>query len=97
MFADTDLPAFFADMGVDFVFSGVTVKALEDDSQERDGAAAPFVDVEHNVTRVEIPYNAFSPMPKRGSAVTLAGVAKKVRDMGKVRDGGIVDVYLVTP
>jgi hypothetical protein len=96
-FGDSDLPTFFADFGVDLVFNGVTVKALEDDSQERDGASAPFADVEHNVTRVEIPYNSFSPMPKRGQSVTLAGVSKKVRDTGKVRDGGIVDVYLVTP
>ncbi|MFL5481141.1 MAG: hypothetical protein ACJ8AK_03045 [Gemmatimonadaceae bacterium] len=95
MFGDSDLSAFFGDFGVDLVFNGVTVKAIDSTYDQRDSLAAGYVDVVDRVTLLEIPYNAFNPMPKRGDTVTAAGAVMKVRDPLVIGDGGIVQLYLV--
>ena len=97
MFGDSDLPTFFADFGVNLTFNGVTVKALDDSYDSRDSGSAAFVDVEGRVTMIQLPYNSFSPMPKRGDTVTLVATSMKVRDVIAEKDGGITQLFLVTP
>lgn len=95
MFGDSDLPTFFGDFGVDLVFNGVTVKALDSTYDQRDSFSSSAVDVLDRATLVELPFNSFSPMPKRGDSVTAAGAVMKVRDAVTIGDGRITQLYLV--
>lgn len=96
-FGDSDLPTFFGDFGVNLTFGGVTVKVIEDAYDLRDSLSSTVVDVRDRVTLVQLPYNSFSPMPKRGDTVTLVSTSMKVRDVIAEKDGGITQLFLVTP
>jgi hypothetical protein len=97
MFGDSDLHTFFADMGVDLTFNGVTVKAIEDTYDTRDSLSSSIVDKLDRVTLVQLPFNSFSPMPKRGDTVVLVSTSMKVRDVIAEKDGGVTQLFLVTP
>jgi hypothetical protein len=97
MFGDSDLPTFFADFGVNLTFGGVTVKVIDDSYDSRDSGSAAFVDVADRITMIQLPYNSFAPMPKRGDTVTLVATSMKVRDVIAEKDGGITQLFLVTP
>jgi hypothetical protein len=94
-FGDEDLATFFGDFGVDLVFNGVTVKAIDSTYDQRDSLASGYVDVVDRVTLLEIPFNSFSPMPKRGDTIIADSAAMKVRDTLAVGDGRVVQLYLV--
>jgi hypothetical protein len=96
-FGDSDLPTFFADFGVNLTFNGVTVKVIEDTYDSRDSLSSSIVGVLDRVTLVQLPFNSFSPMPKRGDTVVLASTSMKVRDAIAEKDGGITQLFLVTP
>ena len=96
-FGDSDLPTFFADFGVNLTFNGVTVKVLDDSYDSRDQGSSSFVDVVDRLTMIQLPYNSFSPMPKRGDTVTLVATSMKVRDVIAEKDGGVTQLFLVTP
>lgn len=97
MFGDSDLKVFFADFGVDLTFNGVTVKALDDSYDQRDSGSQSFVDLVDLVTMIQLPYNSFNPMPKRGDTVTLVSTDMKVRDVLQEKDGGVTQLFLVKP
>lgn len=96
-FGDSDLSAFFADMGVNLTFNGVTVKVMDDTYDSRDSGSSSVIDVLDRVTLIQLPYNSFSPMPKRGDSVVLVSTTMKVRDVIAEKDGGITQLFLVTP
>jgi hypothetical protein len=96
-FGDSDLTSFFSDFGVNMTFNGVTVKVIEDSYDSRDSLSSSVVDVLDRVTLVQLPYNSFATMPKRGDTVTLVSTQMKVRDVIAEKDGGITQLFLVTP
>lgn len=95
-FGDADLPTFFQDFGEDIVFNSVTVKGLIDDEDARENGAANGLDVVGEVMCITVPYNAWSPMPTRKSAITVAGVNKVVRDT-LLSKNQTVFLYVVDP
>jgi hypothetical protein len=89
-FGDSDLGAFFADMGVAVTFNGITVQGLLDQPMELQGLGGGFGGVDISLPELTLPYNAFSPMPVEGSSITVAGTQYTVAKVTAEADGSIV-------
>lgn len=98
MFGDADLPVFFADFGVPVIFGSTTVLGIFNRPVQIKLADQGFGGVETSFPSVELPYNAFNPMPDSGDAVNVDGTDYTVSAPTAVSDGGVIcyDLKAVT-
>lgn len=89
-FGDSDLPAFFADMGVEVTFNGTTAMGLLDNPTEIKLAAQGFGGFETQMPAIRLPYNAFTPMPVERDEIDIDGLAYIVSEPAAEGDGKII-------
>jgi hypothetical protein len=91
MFGDADLPVFFADFGVPVIFGTQPAqKGNFDRPVQIKLADQGFGGVETAFPSVELPYNAFSPMPDSGDVLNVNGTNYTVSEPTAQSDGGVV-------
>lgn len=89
-FGDTDLPIFFADMGVSVTFGGVTTKGLIDEPSIIDHMGQRFSGTEAIQRVLTLPFNAFTPMPEPKQTITVDGTNYTIFDRHAMDDGRLV-------
>jgi hypothetical protein len=90
MFGDVDLPVFFADFGVLVTFGSNTVKGIFNRPVQIKLADQGFGGVETSFPSVELPYNAFDPMPDSRDAINVNGTDYTVSAPTAVSDGAVI-------
>jgi len=95
-FGDSDLGAFFGDMGVTVTHNGYTTTGFLDANDQVDGQAFPgaHVRVENRQTVVTVPTSGI-PVTVRDGPVTVDGVVMSLRDVMQEKDGAITYLYCV--
>ncbi len=89
-FGDSDLPAFFADMGVEVTFHGATAMGLLENPIQIKLADRGFGGFETQMPQVRLPHNAFTPMPAETDQISVDGVAYSVSEPSAEGDGKII-------
>lgn len=94
MFGDDDVRAFTDTFGDPIAFKGVTVSGIVD-AYDAELTPLPGVDLtlSRRVVDVTVPSDAWSPMPKRGDAITVDGVAMTVLHPEQQRDGAFTHLF----
>ena len=97
-FGDSDLGAFFGDMGITVTHNGFTCQGFLDANDQRDGQAFPgtAVRVVDEQTVVTIPTSGI-PTVVRDAPITVDGTVMSLRDAMQERDGAITYLYCVAP
>lgn len=92
-FGDSDLPAFFADMGESVVINGQTIKAFVDtpESPWEHGSLGSMVE---GCVKVTAAGTAFTALPTAGMAATVRGASYTVKSRNLVGDGRIIEIEL---
>ena len=97
MFGDSDLAVFFADFGesTPVIWNGEpAVNGILDTSTDvftHGGGPGGF---EHNTMILQIPYNAFSAIPKPLDAIQVGGVNYTVHSLPEQKSMQMVELYL---
>lgn len=89
-FGDADLAIFTADMGVPVVFGGINVNGLLNKPIATKLADEGFGGISMQQTTIELPYNAFNPMPEQGQTIVVAGISYTIADEAADVDGAFL-------
>ena len=92
-FGDSDLPAFFADMGEPAVINGQSVTVFVD-SPAMPWEARALGSIEQGCVTLTAPVTAFAALPVAGQAVTVRGSSFTVKSRKMPGDGRIVEIEL---
>ena len=95
-FGDSDVSTMLADFGVSVVFNGTTVNGILDQHDNRDQMMAGQVDMVERIRVVTIKTDSL-PGIVNESSVTVDGTSYKVRDILTEADGGLTQLFVVTP
>ena len=95
-FGDSDIPTFFADMGVAISVFPDTTMGFIDASDQADAQAfgGAHVRVVDRQTVLTIPLGSLPNLVRDGQ-ITVDGTVMRVRDIMQERDGAITYVYCV--
>jgi riboflavin synthase alpha subunit len=95
-FGDSDLGAFFADMGVEITHNGYTCQGFVDANDQLDQNAFPgtHARVVETQTVVTVPTEGI-PQIVRDGPITVDGVVMSLRDAMQEKDGAITYLYCV--
>lgn len=97
MFGDSDLSVFFADFGGDtpVVWNNEpAVNGILDQNTDVFSHGAGPGGMERNIYVLQIPYNAFSAVPKPRDPITVGGVAYTVHSLPEQRSRQVTELYL---
>ena len=89
-FGDSDLDIFTADFGIPVTFNGVTANGILDQPVKTGLADSGFGGISSPRPMLRVPYNAFSPMPAQGDAITVDGLQYVIADEDSDTDGSFV-------
>ena len=94
MFGDADLGIFFADMGETVAFNGAQAKGLLDVETDLYSHGSGPGGVERQTYLLRIPWNAFTPLPIPGDAITVGTSSYVVSALPVQKDAQIYEMNL---
>jgi len=92
-FGDSDLPAFFGDMGEPAIINGQSVKVFVD-TPAMPWEHGSMGSMEEACIMLTAPVTAFTSLPVAGQAVTVRGSSYTVKSRKLPGDGRIVEIEL---
>ena len=94
MFADSDLPVFFADFGVPVVWKGQTALGLLDRAVDLFEHGTTPGGFQGGRILLRIPVNAFNGVPLPRDPITVDGNSYTVQEQPPQQDAQILEFYL---
>src|ERR1035438_8613062 len=89
-FGDADLGVFTADWGTPVYFAGSTANGILSKPIATKLADEGFGGVTVQKTSIDLPYNAFTPMPEQGAEIMVNGVSYTIADEAADIDGAFL-------
>lgn len=99
MFGDSDLSVFFADFGKEFPViwnNEPAVNGILETSTDVFMHGGGPGGMERNTLKLNIPYNAFTSVPKPLDPITVGGVRYTVQSLPEQKDMQVTELYLKT-